>query len=321
MRTVVMFIVGLLVALMSSSVCAESGTAPLHHAPVEPQTGEPYVSDQGISIPAEAPGMPTASHYVAAPVGDALRLSLHSAKGFGGLYITGAAGISFDGKLARGTSMLKPTRLEIYETRFMSHHGDFKMYVVTSFSISTNGFLKITDNTGASYVITLGPKKECTIAEEEERTDWIRWGIYILALIAMAIGASTCIFEKKLKLVQGGQVARWQASIGIFLVEALKGAGAGLLTLFGLFLIVAIPIGLYNEYVPKDASLWLIARKVIGGLLAVVGALLSYVGFGGSGHGGDFGKNLEDKDTRGLAFALGIPGIALVLVALYLLKL
>ncbi len=110
-----------------------------------------YVSTEGITIPDGTQGAPEGFAREEAMPGREATDALAGEKANYLLKFTGAIACSSDGKVATGTIMFKPTRI-------MSSKEEGTWILISSFTLDQEGFLIITDASGAKYRIKFGPQ-------------------------------------------------------------------------------------------------------------------------------------------------------------------
>jgi hypothetical protein len=120
-----------------------------------------YVSTDGITIPDDAEEMPKGNFMVSAFAGQTTTASLAGKTVNALLQSSGNAKFTKEGKLARGTEKFKPTQI-------MTSKKNEVWIDISSCSISKDGFLVVSDKSGATYKIALGPNYDGTIEEIEK---------------------------------------------------------------------------------------------------------------------------------------------------------
>jgi FKBP-type peptidyl-prolyl cis-trans isomerase len=119
-----------------------------------------YVTADGITIPSGASGAARGSGvYFTTVGGHEMPISLRGNPASATLNYTGTMEAARDGKLAGGTEDFKPTRIET------SRNPD-KWLRIASFTIGKDGFLVVTDESGASYRIKVAPVSMTGTIEE-----------------------------------------------------------------------------------------------------------------------------------------------------------
>lgn len=109
------------------------------------------VSSDGITI---AKGDPDAEEgmgfFFVTKDGMEMPVSLRGNPTLATLYYTGTMELANGGKLGTGTTKFKPTEIE-------TSKAEGKQIEVSSFKLDSNGFLIVSDRSGATYKITLAP--------------------------------------------------------------------------------------------------------------------------------------------------------------------
>jgi hypothetical protein len=147
---------------IARALCVRGGAAP---APAGPAASvaidmSKYVTEDGITIPSGAAGAARGSGvYFTTVGGNEMPISLRGNPAFATLNYTGTMEAARDGKLAGGTEDFKPTRIET------SRYPD-KWLAIASFTIGKDGFLVVTDKSGASYRIKVAPVSMTGTIEE-----------------------------------------------------------------------------------------------------------------------------------------------------------
>jgi hypothetical protein len=119
-----------------------------------------YVTADGITIPSGASGAARGSGVFFTTVGGhEMPIALRGNPAFATLNYTGTMEAARDGKLAGGTEDFKPTRIET------SRNPD-KWIAIASFTIGRDGYLVVTDESGASYKIKVAPVSMTGTIEE-----------------------------------------------------------------------------------------------------------------------------------------------------------
>jgi hypothetical protein len=147
---------------IARALCVRGGAVP---APAElgastaPDMSK-YVTAYGITIPSGTQGAARGSGVYFTTYGDnELSISLRGNPAFATLNYTGTMEAARDGKLAGGTEDFKPTRIE-------TSRNPNKWLAITSFTIGRDGFLLVTDWSGALYKIKVAPVSMTGTIEE-----------------------------------------------------------------------------------------------------------------------------------------------------------
>lgn len=110
-----------------------------------------YVTADGITIPSGSAGAARGSGVYFETIGGyEMSISLRGNPAFATLNYTGTMEPARDGKLAGGTKDFKPTRIKTIM-------DPDKWLTIASFTIGKDGFLVVTDESGASYKIKVAP--------------------------------------------------------------------------------------------------------------------------------------------------------------------